>query len=231
MKIGLLVIATNKYIQFVNPLWDSVRQNFMAGHDVTMFIFTNMPHQPDNTIPGYQQIVIPQKHIPWPGPTLFRYNIFSSAKEHLEKMDYLFYCDADMRFVAPVGEEILGNLVGTIHPGFYASPRSQFTYETNTNSTAFVPFHEGTKYFAGGFNGGTASSFLKMAKILSDRISDDYRRGVIAVWHDESHMNRYFIDNPPDVELSPSYCYPESWNINFEKKLLALDKNHKEIRS
>jgi len=30
--------------------------------------------------------------------------------------------------------------------------------------------------------------------------------------------------------LDPSYCYPESWNLPYEKKLLALDKNHQEIR-
>jgi hypothetical protein len=44
-------------------------------------------------------------------------------------------------------------------------------------------------------------------------------------------MNRYFIDNQPTKILDPSYCYPESWNIPFNKKLLALDKNHSDVRS
>ena len=30
--------------------------------------------------------------------------------------------------------------------------------------------------------------------------------------------------------LSPSYCYPENWKLKYPKKLLALDKNHDEIR-
>jgi hypothetical protein len=44
-------------------------------------------------------------------------------------------------------------------------------------------------------------------------------------------MNRYFIDNKPTKILNPSYCYGESMNIPFERKLIALDKNHSEIRS
>jgi histo-blood group ABO system transferase len=87
------------------------------------------------------------------------------------------------------------------------------------------------QYFAGGFNGGTSLEYLKMAKKISENIIDDFNRGFIAIWHDESHLNRYFIDNPPTKILNPSYCYPENWNIPFERKLLALDKNHSEIRS
>jgi len=44
-------------------------------------------------------------------------------------------------------------------------------------------------------------------------------------------MNRYFIDNKPTKILSPSYCYGESMNIPFERRLIALDKNHSEVRS
>lgn len=226
-KIGLLVIATNKYIQFVPPLWESAKKHLLAGHDVTMFVFTNRT----DFVPEPGQVVIPQGHIPWPGATLFRYNIFVSAKPHLSEMDYLFYSDADMLFVDSVGDEVLGDLVGTIHPGFFNKPRSEFTYETNVVSRASVASHEGTTYFAGGFNGGTRTNFLAMCETLATNIAADYQKNHIAVWHDESHMNRYFIDNPPTVQLSPSYCYPESWSIPFNKKLLALDKNHAEIRS
>ena len=33
------------------------------------------------------------------------------------------------------------------------------------------------------------------------------------------------------VILDPSYCYPESWDLPFPKRLLALDKHHEEIRA
>lgn len=229
-KVGMVVIATGKYLDFVFPLWESAKQHFLPGQDVTMFLFTNrwtdarLATEP-KIRPFYQQ------HMPWPGPTLFRYNVFQAAQKELGEMDYLFYCDADMRFVDTVGVEILSDRVGTIHPGFFNKPRAAYTYETNPASKAYVASQEGTCYYAGGFNGGSKIEFLQMCSVLSERIAEDYKRGIIAVWHDESHMNRYFIDNPPTVQLSPSYCYPESWNLPFDKKLLALDKNHSEMRS
>jgi histo-blood group ABO system transferase len=61
-------------------------------------------------------------------------------------------------------------------------------------------------------------------------IDEDLEKGIIAVWHDESHWNRYCIDNTPTTILSPSYCYPEGWNANYERKLLALDKDHATFR-
>jgi histo-blood group ABO system transferase len=87
------------------------------------------------------------------------------------------------------------------------------------------------QYFAGGFNGGSSYQYLKMAKYISNNIDVDYSKNLIAIWHDESHMNRYFIDNPPTKILSPSYCYSESVKIPFKRRLVALDKNHNKIRS
>ena len=43
-------------------------------------------------------------------------------------------------------------------------------------------------------------------------------------------MARRRTKNKPTTILSPSYCYPESWNLNYTKKLLALDKDHESIR-
>jgi histo-blood group ABO system transferase len=226
MKIGLLTIATGKYIQFVNPLWESVKKHFMKNHEVTMFVFTDSK----DFIPEPGQIKIAQQHIPWPGPTLYRYNIFKNSENLIKEMDYLYYSDADMLFVNDVGDEILGDLVATQHPGFYNKPRELFTYETNPESKAFIPKDKGTKYFAGGFNGGKTLEYLKLITESAENIAHDARRGIIAVWHDESHMNRYFSVNEPTLILNPSYCYPESSNIPFERKLLALDKNHNEMR-
>jgi histo-blood group ABO system transferase len=86
-------------------------------------------------------------------------------------MDYLFYSDADMRFEANVGEEVLGELVATRHPGFYDKPYSFFSqsYERRPQSLAYMPPNYGSAYYAGGFNGGRAARYLQMAEeILSD---------------------------------------------------------------
>ena len=133
-----------------------------------------------------------------------------------------------MRFVGDVGDEILGDSVATIHPGFLGG---RGTPETRPQSTAYIHPMDNLVYYAGGFNGGSSSNFLKMSEQIDRNIDVDSRNGIIAVWHDESHLNKFFTKNKPTTVLNPSYCYPESWNLNYDKKLLALDKNHDEIRS
>ena len=64
---------------------------------------------------------------------------------------------------------------------------------------------------------------------LATNVNRDLHKNHIAVWHDESHLNRYFIDHPPKT-LSPSYSYPERLKLPFPKIILALDKNHGEMR-
>lgn len=118
-------------------------------------------------------------------------------------------------------------LVATQHTGYYSR---RGTPETNPASLACVNDAEEMEYFVGAFNGGKSSEYIKMAETLSNNIDIDYSKGIIAVWHDESHMNRYFIDNKPTKILNPSYCYGESMNIPFDKKLLALDKKHEIVR-
>ena len=234
INVGLLVICLGKYDVFLQPLAESADKFFMPNANVTIFCFT------DKEIPecfGRIKIVRvklnPEAYKPFfPYATLKRYHMFYENRALLLNMDYLFYSDVDMRFVSIVADEILpdsssNGLVGTQHPGFVGR---RGTYDINRKSTAFVSPNEGLVYYAGGFNGGSSEEFLSMAQAIQKNVDIDAFNGVMALWHDESHMNRYFIDHPPKT-LSPSYCYPESMNLPFEKKLLALDKNHKEIRS
>lgn len=225
MKVGLLIIATNKYIQFVKPLIESADKFFLPNQDVTYFLFTN---QDIEIISDRNIKILNVEHKEWPWMTLGRYQIFAKNSELLSKMDYLYYCDADMRFEGEVGNEIIGDIVATQHPGFFGR---RGTPETRPDSLAYVSLNEEMQYFAGGFNGGSSIEYLKMAKTISNNIDIDYSNGIIAVWHDESHMNRYFIDNKPTKILNPSYCYPESCDIPFDRKILALDKNHLKIRN
>lgn len=222
VKIGLLIVATGNYIQFVAPLIDSANRYFCTQHQVTYFVFT------DGESPKGKNIVtIEQQRLGWPEDTLMRPFMYHQHRDKLTEMDYLFAIDADMRFVDVVGDEILSHRVATQHPG-YVGRRG--TYETRKRSKAYVHRDEGKQYFAGGFNGGLMQEFLKMVQTIAHGVERDKKSGLIAVWHDESHLNRYFINNPPTKILSPSYCYPENWKIPYQKRLLALDKNHAEIR-
>ena len=221
-RVALCITATGKYDVFANQLIRSARQFFLTDKQVNYFVFT------DGVVEEAEDVVIVhQPRLGWPYDTMMRFEIYLNHKELFKDFDYVFAVDADMLFVDYIGEEILGDLVGTIHPGFY---NSRGTYETRRKSKACVRPREGEYYFAGGFYGGKRENFILLLKETSKNIREDLKRNIIAIWHDESHLNRYFIDHPPTVKLSPSYCYPESWSLPFSKKLLALDKNHSELR-
>ena len=225
MKIGLLIIATNKYLQFLQPFISSADKFFCNNHEVTYFVFTNEYVKIEST---RKIIKIHTEHKKWPWMTLGRYKIFSEESNRLSNMDYLYYSDVDMRFSDFVGDEILSQRVATQHPGYF---ERRGTPETNPLSLACVRDDEKMQYFAGGFNGGSSEEYLKMAKCISNNIDIDMLNNIIAIWHDESHMNRYFIDNPPTKILSPSYCYGEGMKIPFRPKLISIDKNNAELHS
>jgi histo-blood group ABO system transferase len=224
-NVGLMVMATGKYISFVNPLIKSAKQYFCKNHNVTFFVFTDREYPPEDNV-----VVLYQPRLGWPYDTMMRFQVYASHKDILSQQDYLFACDADMLFVGEVGDEILSERTATLHPGFYETKRNFFSYDTNPNCKAYIAPHEGQYYFAGGFYGGSAEEVIKICETNANNIQTDLDNNLIAVWHDESHWNRYCIDHPPTLILSPSYCYPEHLVLPFERKLLALFKNHSQWR-
>tara|TARA_B100000475_G_scaffold76091_1_gene54765 strand:+ start:457 stop:1152 length:696 start_codon:yes stop_codon:yes gene_type:complete len=231
MKICILTIATNKYIQFVERLYDNIDENFLNGHQIECLLFTEHDVETSDNV-RVSQI----EHEDWPIPTLKRYNYFVKEKDFISQFDYCYYLDVDMGIIDKVGDEVLGDLVATMHPYQSFYPKEQRSYDRNPKSLACVPAgEEGEKYYAGGFNGGSTKQFLKMSEVIADRVTKDLENGVIALWHDESHMNRYLIDNPPSLSLTPTYCFAEEQMNNasypYDAKIIALKKDHDELRS
>jgi histo-blood group ABO system transferase len=225
MRIALCIIATGKYSQFLPCLLQSAAEFFCAGHDVRFFLFTDSTFRPELHV---RRFFAP--HEAWPLPTLHRYRTMLRAADSLMDCDYVYYVDADSRFVRPVGDEILGNLTATIHYGFCDSPRKLFTYEHRAASRAYVRRREGRRYYAGGFQGGESACFLRAMRAMDAAIAADERLGIVACWHDESHWNRYLIDHRPTVELSHEYCCPESWRPESQR-IVIVGKNNGEVRS
>jgi hypothetical protein len=138
-----------------------------------------------------------------------------------------------MRFVAPVGDEIFGQLVAVQHPGYF---RGGGGWELNRNSNAWMPECKRKFYIAGGFQGG--SNYTKAFKVLKDWIDEDRERGTLARWNDESYWNRlHSIAKSEFKLLDPSYCMVEEpekrkmWGIDhLQPKIIALAKKHSEYQ-
>lgn len=220
-QIGLIVVASGDFLPLGTRLIQSAFKHFLHSHRLVPFLFS------DGLLSG---------RVSFPGVTLYRYHFFLEQERLLERMDYLFYCDADMLMVDAIGDEILGRIVAVHHPG-YVGLRGP--YEENPRSTAYVSPEEGEAYFCGGFQGGEARAYLEAAATLASRIDKDDHDGRMAVWHDESQWNRYLIDHPPEVKLSPAYAYPETnrshytvlWGRDYSPKIVALDKARGRFRA
>ena len=232
IKVGLLVIATGKYKRFVEPFVISAQNHFFKNDAVTIFLFSDKPR---HDLPVFN---IHLAHKGFPDMTLYRYNYFYDAKEKLLDMShYLYYSDIDMLFVEDVDKETLpetdDHIVAVKHPGFW---KGGGTWETRIESRAYVSPDQRLCYYAGGFNGAESYTYIGMCRKIAEDVLVDKKRQITAIWHDESHFNKFIIGKPI-TELSPSYCSPqgdELWKTQvrsqFKPKILALLKDHEEVR-
>lgn len=221
------VIATNKYIEFVQPLVDSLDKYFLIDHKLTVNVFSD-----SKGIKGTERVSIIEHTIPaykFPEATLLRYHIMTSITYDT---DYIFYLDADMLINDFVGEEILGDLVAVRHPGFYISGEWG-SNNTPKGSTAYLEPINRVKYYAGGFQGGSSDVYLKVIKKLAANIDIDTANGLMADYHDETHWNHFLATTfLPIHELTPEYCMPQAWAKrvyskiqHLPAKILALEKD------
>lgn len=225
MKIGILYICTGNYSIFWDDFYLSCEKNFMPENERHYFVFT------DSNIPTFDNPnvnIIHQEKLGWPFDTLKRFNMFLRVENELSEMDYLFFFNANIIVKQTIGTEILSSeeeeLITARHPGSYKIDNPDlFSYDRNPNSNAFIPYGEGKVYVQGAFNGGASQKFLEMVRVLDRWTEEDLNRDVIALWHDESHLNKYILDKNVKV-LHPGYIYPEDWKLPFEMIMMTRKK-------
>lgn len=230
-----------QYWPYAKQMIESSKKYFLVNHQVDYFLWSDMQDS------DYGATVFETAAAEWPFPTLMRYHLFLQQEEILKEYDYIFYCDVDMVFVGEVGNEILGDgLTMAKHPMYDLKKIYIPPYEPNKESSAYIHRlgrisvdENGKKWFeplyaAGGFQGGRSEDFIKAMKVMKKSIGEDFNRNYNAIWNDESHWNRYLLDNPPVIVLSPSYVYPDSmieeyyykiWPEKYTPKLVTLTKS------
>lgn len=226
MKIGILYICTGKYSVFWESFYKSTEIFFLANHQKKYFVFT------DNQEIKSTDTVVVRKEAPkgFPMDSLLRFEMFLSIKEQLLEMDYLFFFNSNMQIVKAIGNEILpldnfAGLTALLHPGYYTSDCRNFPYERNKRSTAYIEYSATSKfsYYMGSLNGGKTKDYLKLIQACRDNVQTDLQNGIIAIYHDESHLNQY-LNGKDILQLSPDYGYPEDSNLPFDARIIILNK-------
>lgn len=226
-RVALLYICTGKYDMFWKDFFLSFEKYFLKNSIVEYFVFTDAKNiYMENECARIHKIK--QKPLEWPYTTLLRFDIFYPIINNLKEFDYVFFMNATMICSQRITEEeflpIEEDLLVVQHPVYYDKKPKEYPYDRNKESLAYISENEGKYYVCGGVNGGKAKAFIELIIELRDRTKIDLQNKVIARWHDESHLNRYIIDNPNYKMLSPSFCYPEEFDIPFENKIMVLGK-------
>jgi hypothetical protein len=65
-----------------------------------------------------------------------------------------------------------------------------------------------------------------MSEVIANNIDIDQANGIIAIWHDESHINAYFAKYKKYKVLHPGYIVPQKRLTDFPFKpyMVVLDK-------
>lgn len=234
MKVAIAFIGTSKYLNFLPNYYEKIHENFLPNTDKTFLVFTDGEGEFPEDVKIYQQ-----EHLEWPYITLTRFEILNKAKEEISKHDWLVFLDADTLVVNKVLEEEFFSdkpLFGVWHPchnlGMPPHNKIPGAFETNPLSLAFIDVsidNYPSIYYQGCLWGGKTPEVLNMIDELESRVKKDLENDVIAVWHDESHLNKYFIEHKDQVNiLPPEYAYPEVFAgyCDFDPKIVHLAKDN-----
>lgn len=225
MKIAILYICTGRYDLFWKDFFLSAEKFFLPGTSKEYYVFTDAEKLYAEDEECIHKLY--QENLGWPGNTLFRFKFFRSIIDELRCFDYVFFMNANTLFKAVVEENILPDdgLIVVKHCEFWFSDNTQFPYDRNESSLAFIPMGYGDIYVTGAINGGKADAFIQMIIELDAAIDDDYSRGIIALWHDESHLNKYILSHKYTA-LDSSYAQAENKYSPCGCKILLRDKRN-----
>lgn len=213
---GLAALVVGTYAKFVRRFLSSAEIYFLPDQTVTYYILTDNPRSLDPPVklgPGRKLTVIHITELPgWGRLAYRRMSLLADAIRNLisNEVEYVFCADVDQEFVAPVGAEVFGDLVATLHPELYGMPRKTFPYQVEEFSAAHVEDDEGDYYYTSELYGGSVSEVYRLAHACSLLILQDQADGVMARGLEESYLNRYLINRRPTCVLSPEYSWWDS---------------------
>ena len=238
MKVAISFLGTGKYLDFLPQYYQNIEEYFLPNTKKTILAFTDgeLDEAPKNIK------VFPQEHLDWPYITLKRFEIINKARKIIADHDWFIFIDGDALVVDRIEEEDFFTdkpLFGVHHPCHYLKmpPHNQYpgAYEITENCNAAIDLekYQPKVYYQGCFWGGRTPEVCAMIDELEYRVGDDLRRNIVALWHDESHLNKYFIENPDLVHTyGPEYAFPEVFKdqCTFEPKIVHLAKDNSEYQ-
>lgn len=238
LKLMLVVLPPQRYLEaYVEAFLQSAERHFMLGLPVTYYVFTDQPDKVPHVQLGPQRrikVLQVQRDSRWQDISMMRMKtiaqtIESDIRHHCR---YVFCFDVDQVFAGRFGPEALGESVGLLHAYYYRLPKRFYTYDRNPKSMAYM--EKGDFYYHAAVFGGSWQRVKALAEACYVSIMEDKKNNVEALWHDESHLNKYLLLHKPSRVLSPEYCWDPDIGHRTEIRVTRLvwaPKDYKGLRA
>ena len=189
----------NKYIIYIEHFLKTITTNCLTKYKKKFFLITNKENE--EIIKKYQEKYDIEyflvEYIGWPYETLYKLFYFSFFnKNEVEKCKYIFLFNINIIFRKKCEDEILPDERGytfVLHASQskISNTLKSNSMETDKKSTCYLSPRNNLKYIIGGFFGCETDKFIKLCNKLSKDIFENEKKGHIAIWHDETHINYY----------------------------------------
>ncbi|XP_023693383.1 alpha-1,3-galactosyltransferase 2-like isoform X1 [Paramormyrops kingsleyae] len=210
-RVALTVFAVGRYLDaYLLPFLMSAEQYFMVGLPVTYYVFTDYPEKIPSLKLGQGrtlEVIQVARENRWQDVSMMRMKTITDAIDgHIHhQCEYVFCFDVDQIFTGRFGSEALGDSVALLHSFYYHRPKMFYTYDHNPKSEAYMD--KGDFYYHAAVFGGRWQKVRNLTEACYQGIMKDKENEVEALWHDESHLNKYLFLHKPTKVLSPEYCW------------------------
>ncbi|XP_037535323.1 N-acetyllactosaminide alpha-1,3-galactosyltransferase-like [Nematolebias whitei] len=237
-SVVLTVFAVGRYLEaYLETFLKSSEHYFMLGLPVSYYVFTDRPENVPNIELGprrHLKVIEVEKYSRWQDISMMRMKIISDAIESDIRHHYthVFCFDVDQVFTGRFGPEALGDSVALLHAYYYHLPKRMFTYDRNPKSKAYM--ETGDFYYHAAVFGGTWENVKSLTDSCYKDIMEDKLNNVEALWHDESHLNKYFWLHKPSRILSPEYCWDNNLGNGRDIQVFRLmwaPKHYEKLRT